>query len=174
MLASIARKVALLAGAAVVALVLLPPLFGMHRYVITGGSMEGAIPKGSIAFDREVPVAQLKRGDVITYAPPAGQSSDAFVTHRIVWTGRDRAGHRVFRTRGDANTSADPWRFALTAATQPRVAFHIPYAGYALAALGLRPVRMLLIGLPALLIAFAALASLWREPEDEAVPEPGS
>jgi signal peptidase len=167
MLASVARKLALLAGAAVVALLLLPPLLGMHRYVITGRSMTGTIPKGSLAFDESVPVSALRRGDVITYQPPSGASSDAYVTHRIVWIGRDRAGRRVFRTRGDANPVADPWRFTLPAATQPRVAFHVPYAGYALAALSLRPVRMLLIGLPALLIACFAIASLWREPAPE-------
>lgn len=165
--ASIAGRLALLALAAAAALVLLPPLFGLQRYVIVGGSMGSTIPKGSIAFERSVPVATLAVGDVITYRPPAGASSDALVTHRIVWAGRNRAGGRVFRTRGDANASPDPWRFTLTAATQERVAFHVPFAGYVLAALGLRLVRMALIGLPALLIAAAALASL-RDPDVQA------
>jgi signal peptidase len=156
-----------IAGLAVLALavlVLLPPVLGVKRYVVTGHSMGSAIPKGSVAFDKEIPVSQLRVGDVITYRPPAGQSSNAFVTHRIVAIGRDRAGRPVFRTKGDANATRDPWRFSLPDATQGKVVFHVPYAGYALGALSLRPVRMLLIGLPALLIAFAALASLWREP----------
>ena len=45
----------------------------------------------------------------------------------------------------------------LTASKQARVAFHVPFAGYAYAALAVRAVRMLVIGLPALLIAIGAL-----------------
>lgn len=163
--ASIVRLVALLAVLAAAAFVLLPPLFGLQRYVVAGSSMSGTIPKGSVVFEREVPVARLRAGDVITYRPPAHRSSDAYVTHRIVRISRNPRGERVFRTRGDANVAADPWRFTLPDATQQVVAFHVPLAGYALAALSLRPVRMLLIGLPALLVAFAVLAALWREPE---------
>ena len=60
---------ALLLGAVVMAAVmLLPALFGLQRYVITGGSMEGSISRGSIVFDEPVPVEELEVGDVITYA----------------------------------------------------------------------------------------------------------
>ena len=38
----------------------------------------------------------------------------------------------------------------------------IPYAGHALAALGRRDVRLVVIALPALLIAGFNLAGLWR------------
>jgi hypothetical protein len=38
----------------------------------------------------------------------------------------------------------------------------VPYAGYALAALGRRDVRLVLIALPAVLIAAFNLAGLWR------------
>ena len=40
--------------------------------------------------------------------------------------------------------------------------------GYGLAALAIREVRMAVIGLPALLIAVALLARLWREAGEEA------
>ena len=39
----------------------------------------------------------------------------------------------------------------------------VPYAGYALCALGVKNVRMLVIALPALLIAAFSLARLWRQ-----------
>jgi len=38
----------------------------------------------------------------------------------------------------------------------------VPYAGYVLMALGRRDVRMILIALPALLIAGFSLVGLWR------------
>ena len=59
--------------------------------------------------------------------------------------------------------AADPWTFSLDEATQARVAFHVPYVGYVLSALAIRQVRMVLIGLPALLIAFAVLVGFSRD-----------
>jgi signal peptidase I len=88
------------------------------------------------------------------------------VTHRIVSL-RTVRGERVLRTKGDANRVADPWNpFALHGGEQARVAFHIPYVGCALGALGERKVRMAVIGLPALLIALVTLAGLWRTPAE--------
>jgi signal peptidase len=145
---------------ALAALMLVPAALGLQRYVIEGGSMGSSVPRGSIAYERAVPVAELRVGDVITYTHEAAR-----VTHRIVWIGRDRDGRRVFRTKGDANAHPDPWRFHLDA-EQPVVRFHVPLAGYLLAALALRPVRMLAIGLPALAIALGALAGAWRAPRE--------
>jgi signal peptidase len=51
--------------------------------------------------------------------------------------------------------------------TQARVAFHIPYVGFALGALSDRHIRMMIIGLPALLIALGVLARLWRDAGEE-------
>lgn len=136
---------------------LVPPLAGYERYVVTGDSMGGAIERGSVVFARAVPVGALRVGDVITYTPP-GRSTR--VTHRIVWAGRGESGARAFRTRGDANRAADPWRFELDGPEQARVVGAVPYVGYVIAALSVRWVRMLFVGLPALLIAVAVLREL--------------
>ena len=140
-------------------LVLVPALIGWQRYAIVSGSMTGTYDKGSLVLDEVVPVGELRVGDVITYMPPAG---DHLITHRISWTGRDAAGARVFRTKGDANPVADGWTFRLDRPTQARVRAGVPYAGYVLMALGRRDVRMILIALPALLIAGFSLVGLWR------------
>ena len=152
---------------ALAALMLLPTLFGYQRYVITGGSMTGEIERGSVVFDRAVPVARLEVGDVITYRPP-GAAARHFVTHRIVSIGRGPAGVRTFRTKGDANRSVDPWRFTLRRPTQARVELTVPYVGYALSALMDRHLRMIIIGLPALVLAVSLLAALWRQAGEEA------
>jgi signal peptidase len=144
---------------AIAALMLAPSLLGYERYVITGGSMGSAVPRGSIAYERVVPAARIRVGDTITYRPP-GAVAGRLVTHRVVWIGRDPRGRRLLRTRGDANPARDPWTFWLSGRTQARVAFHVPLAGYALAALSLRWVRMLVIGVPALVIAWVAFAGL--------------
>lgn len=147
------------------AAVFAPALLGWERYAIVSGSMTGTYDRGSLVLAQVVPVAELKVGDVITYQPPAG---DHPITHRIAWIGRDESGRRVYRTKGDANPVADPWTFLLDRPTQARARIGVPYAGYALGALGRKDVRMAAIALPALLIAGFSLARLWRQLGEEA------
>jgi signal peptidase I len=167
MLKRTVAAVGLVASFALAAAVVLPAALGYERYVITSGSMSGTYDRGSILYAREVPTASLRVGDVITYVPPASAGPKGLITHRIVWAGHDRDGAPAFRTRGDANAVRDPWRFTLERPHQARAAFHVPYLGFALAALGIRELRMLLIGLPALLIALGTLARLWRRAGEE-------
>jgi signal peptidase I len=144
-------------------LMLLPGLLGYQRYVITSGSMTGTYDRGSVVFDEVVPVTDLRVGDAITYTPPPGSGPSGRITHRIVWIGSDKFGRHVLRTKGDANEAADPWTFTLDGATQARVAFHVPYVGYVLAFLAMRQARMILIGVPALLIALAVIVGFSRD-----------
>lgn len=148
----------------VVAVMLVPSLLGLQRYVIVGGSMTGTIDKGSVVYARLTPVADLKAGDIITFVPPQETMP---VTHRILSV-KTQGGERVFRTKGDYNAVADPWTIAFSQPEQARYAYHLPYVGYGLAALSLRPVRMAIIGLPALLIAISLLWSLWASAGEEA------
>jgi signal peptidase len=154
--------------AIVAALALVPALFGLQRYVIVSGSMTGTYDRGSLVFDDVVPVSQLRVGDVITYRPPPTSGVDHLVTHRIAAIERDSLGIATFRTKGDANTAADPWTFTLPRGRQARVRAAIPYAGYALASLSRRDVRAIVIGLPAALIGLMSMVSLWRRLGDEA------
>lgn len=153
-----ALAVAVLAALAALA----PALWGWQRYAIVSGSMAGTYDQGSLVLADVVPTGDLRVGDVITYEPPAGAGPDHLITHRIASIGRDDAGRRVFRTRGDANPVADPWTFRLDQPTQARVRVGIPYAGHVLAALGRRDVRTAVVTLPALVLAALSLAALWR------------
>ncbi|MFS3127837.1 signal peptidase I [Nocardioides sp. Bht2] len=141
---------------------LAPGLFGYDRYVITGGSMSGTFEKGSVVFEEEVPVADLKVGDVITYLPPADSGVGTLVTHRIISIRPDRTGTLVFRTQGDANPDPDPWKFSLTGQSQPVVRHAVPHVGSALIALADPEIRRMVIGLPAAVIALLALRDLIR------------
>ena len=168
------RGLGILLGAVALILalaVLVPALLGFQRYVITSGSMTGTYDRGSLVFDRVVPTSSLRAGDVITFRPPGHAG---LVTHRI-HTLSVVAGKRVLTTKGDANRVPDAWgKITLGQTGQARVAFHLPYVGYGLAALSERSVRMLIIGLPALLIALAALAGLWRDSTPEPRPTPSA
>ena len=148
---------------------IVPSLMGWERYVIVSGSMTGTYDRGSIVFDEVVPVTSLKKGDVITYRPPRGAGPEHLVTHRIHSIGRDpKAKAPVFRTKGDANKVADPWTFTLPDKNQARVVTGAPYMGFVLAALAERRFRMVLVGVPALLIALIVLGGLWRDTGREA------
>ena len=133
---------------------ILPSLFGLQRYVITGTSMTGTIDFGSVAVEEVVPVSDLEVGDIITYTPPPGSGVDHPVTHRII------AIHgNVLQTKGDAVPQQDPWKFKLDRTQQARVVFSVPYLGYPFIWLADRNTRMLVIGLPAAIIG---LISLWQ------------
>jgi signal peptidase len=150
-----------------VGIMLGPAAFGFHRYVILTGSMTGTYDRGSVVFDRPSPTSGLKVGDPITYTPPPGFTSQKLVTHRIWWIGRGTYGQRIFRTKGDANKHPDVWKFTLNQPTQDRVVFHIPEVGYVFILLSLRDFRVVLIGVPALIIGLVLLRGLWRDGGEE-------
>lgn len=150
---------ALVAATLVAAAFVLAGVAGFQRYVIVGGSMSGTFEVGSVAFDKPVPVADLRVGDIITYQPPPGAGVPNLVSHRIISI-RHIEGQTVYHTKGDANPDPDPWRFRLGEPTQARVVFTVPYAGYLFMGLTHRWVRIALIGVPAGLIALASLGEL--------------
>lgn len=155
---------AAIVAAVIAALMLVPGLVGLDRYVITGGSMSGTFERGALVFERKVPVADLEVGDVITYLPPADSGIAELVTHRIVSieANPDGSDAPVFRTQGDANADADPWTFVLTDPVQPRLVAFVPEAGWVFIALSDARLRVLAIGLPAGIIALLFLRDLVR------------
>ncbi len=153
------RAVLLLAGLVLLA-TLVPAVLGFERYVVVGSSMEPTIHRGSLIYDEVVPTARLQVGDVITYVPPGASTP---TTHRIVRAETGADGQRVFRTQGDNNAEEDLHPFTLDRPTQTRVAFTIPYAGHVFMFLASRTAQLLLLVVPALLIALFTLARLWRD-----------
>lgn len=147
---------------ATIAIMLVPALLGFQRYVILTGSMTGTYNRGSIVFDRPVPVSQLRVGDPITYSPPPGFTSEARVTHRIWSIHRGVNGQRIFKTKGDANKHPDAWSFTLNQPTQDEVVFDVPDVGYVFLILSLRDFRFVLVGVPALIIGLLLLQGFWR------------
>ena len=160
----------LIAGAALILAlaVLVPALLGYQRYVITSGSMTGTYDRGSLVFDKVVPTSSLRAGDVITFRPPGHAG---LVTHRIhTLTSVD--GKRVLTTKGDANRVPDAWGpLTLGNARRRASPSTCPTSATAWPMLSEKQVRMLVIGLPALLIALSALAGLWRDSTPEGRPQ---
>jgi signal peptidase I len=160
------HRVLRLLGNLAIALVMLgcaafivPTLAGYERYVITGGSMSGTFEVGAVAFEKAVPVADLRVGDVITYLPPAESGVPNLVTHRIVSI-RHPQGGTVYRTKGDANAAVDPWTFELHRPTQARLELTVPLVGHVFMWLADRDTRVAVIGGPAALVALYSLAEV--------------
>lgn len=119
--------VLLVVAAFVAATVAVPRLAGGTAYTVTTGSMRPTLPPGTLIVTRPVDPATLGIGGVITYQAVSGRPS--VVTHRIVGVGYAANGEITFRTRGDANGTADanPVR-----AVQVRGSlwYAVPYVGY--------------------------------------------
>ncbi|MEV7398535.1 signal peptidase I [Aeromicrobium sp. NPDC092404] len=137
-----------------------PVLLGYERYVITGGSMSGTFEKGSLAFEKNVPVEDLAVGDIITYQPPADSGVTTLVTHRISAIKAQADGQVLFRTKGDANADPDPWTFTLVQADQPVVRHTVPHVGWVFIRLADPGFRTMAIGIPAGLIALASAVEI--------------
>jgi signal peptidase len=126
--------------------------------VIVTGSMQKTIPVGSLVVDRTVDPSKLQVGDVITFAKPIGEKG--VDTHRIVAISR-RGATRLFRTKGDSNSVADPWviRFDHGMAAH-RMVFSVPYAGNALLFVRSPTGRLTLVALACLLVLMSLLEAI--------------
>lgn len=75
---------------------------GLGTFIVTGGSMEPSIQKGSLVLVQPVSPSEVKVGDVVTF-----QYYDQTTTHRVTTITPSALGP-VFGTKGDANVAADP------------------------------------------------------------------
>lgn len=96
---------------------------GFSTFIITGRSMEPAIPVGSVTIVQSVSPDAVQVGDVVTFS-----HGGRVVTHRLVAMETDG----TFRTKGDANEVADPDQLTFMGRAG-LVRAHIPLVGYALA-----------------------------------------
>ena len=101
-----------------------PRLAGIYSYVVVSGSMEPAIPVGSMVYSRPVDPATLQPGDIIVFYG-SNQDASVPVTHRVV-ENHTETGEII--TKGDANANADmqPAAYINIAG---KVVAHIPKLG---------------------------------------------
>jgi signal peptidase I len=127
----------------------LPTALGYESLPVYSGSMVPALPVGSLAVVQPVPVSLLKARDIITYRDPL--QSDTLVTHRLVSVEQVEDGRTLFRTKGDANEQEDSV-YVDPNAVLGRVAYGVPYAGYVVAFAGRTSGRLMLFGVPLILL----------------------
>lgn len=118
-----------------------PRLIGHQHFIVFGGSMEPAIPVGSVVVTERTAPTNLETGDVITYVNRA----DELLTHRVIEIQQDQLG-LMFRTRGDVNGTDDP-ELVRAVNVLGRVRYSVPFAGYILHYGGQQSARLALMGL---------------------------
>ena len=79
-----------------------PRMFGYHIYTVISGSMEPAIPVGSLLYIQKVQPEDILEQDVIAYY--GGRDGTAVIIHRVV---ENRVLMGEFITKGDANLQED-------------------------------------------------------------------
>ena len=153
------------------ATIALPALLGLERFVITGGSMTGTIPKGAVIYSKLTPVRAAEasgtsspsiRREVIRWRSRTASSASSrgpTAAPSFKYQGRLQRGRRTLGTR---SALKEPQ-------SRPATSFHDPAATATLLAALARcvNVRLLLIGLPAFVIALSMLWSLWAKAGEE-------
>ena len=90
-----------LTGIAGVLLFIFPRVAGCTPRIVVSGSMEPAVPVGSITYTcPNIPPEQIETGDVIAYELKNGIA----VLHRVV---KKDAEKEIWVTQGDANETED-------------------------------------------------------------------
>lgn len=80
----------------------LPRLAGLQIFEVVSGSMEPAIPTGSLVYVQETAPEEPETGDIIAFYSSSG--SGAVITHRVV---QNQTVSGQFITKGDANSQED-------------------------------------------------------------------
>lgn len=161
----LAELIVFLTVAALLVTIVVAPIFGFRAVILTGGSMEPALPIGAVAISREVEPAELETGDIITFQDPGSKLS---ITHRIVGV-REESGLRRFTVKGDANDTPDAQEISFDTGRAYKEVFAVPYAGYVLVYLA-TPYGILLL-IATSLAGVAAMGVLNRKGERSRVSD---
>lgn len=114
----------------VVFLVVMPIVTHESNYVMADptGSMDPVIHPGSLLFISQISVSQVSNGTIIVFHAP--WSNGALFAHEVIGI-QYKGGTEYFITKGIANSVPDPLPVPSTDLVG-RVAFSVPYLGYAL------------------------------------------
>ena len=149
----------LFAAVAILVFVGLGPATGAYRLAtVLSGSMAPAMPVGSVAVLVPESPAAVRVGDVLTFQAPT--PGHPVVTHRVVEI-VEAGRHPVIRTKGDANSSPDPWTARLEGDRAWRRVAVVPYAGTAIRFLRSPAVHHLSVQVAPVLLLLCMLAAIW-------------
>jgi signal peptidase len=146
-----------------------PHVLGYHTETMLTGSMAPQIKVGDVVVVTDTPLAQIKSGDVVSYAIPV--EDHRVVSHRVVTITTNPDGTSTIQTKGDANAGNDPWTATIPGGHIWQVRAVIPKVGTAIRFLRDPDVaHFLRIGAP---IGFVllSLGSIWRSSDKHRRPQ---
>ena len=139
-----------------------PRLLGYEIYNVTSGSMEPALPVGSVIYVQRVAPEAVKEGEIIAY-----YVDGTVITHRVV---ENRFVEGEFVTKGDANDMED---FSNTHYSDlvGIVKYHIPMLGDYLMVYSNQLTKVYLLTLAFCGVMFNMLAGRMRRRQEERFQE---
>ena len=139
-----------------------PRLLGYEIYNVTSGSMEPALPVGSVIYVQRVAPETVKEGEIIAY-----YVDGTVITHRVV---ENRFVEGEFVTKGDANDMED---FSNTHYSDlvGIVKYHIPVLGDYLMVYSNQLTKVYLLTLAFCGVMFNMLAGRMRRRQEERFQE---
>jgi len=140
----------------------LPRFLGVEAYHVETGSMEPAIPAGSLVYVDPVSPETLEPGDVVAF-----YSKDTVITHRVV---ENHYFYSELITKGDANEKEDikPVRYDEVIG---RVTVHFPVIGRFLSVYALPVSKIYLLCLAACGVMLNVLAGRIRTRHEQKFQE---
>ncbi|MGB2694963.1 MAG: signal peptidase I [Dehalococcoidia bacterium] len=158
-----AALAALIGALLLVATATLPVLLGYHTYNVEGSSMAPSLQLGSAVVTHPTGPRALKVGDIIV-RPGSGGTPP--VLHRVVDVTVGADGERLFVTQGDRNQTRDPKPVAFDGSGD-KVVYSVPYAGYILSFAESSLGRLVLIGIPLVLLVAIFSRDKWSSGRKE-------
>ena len=140
----------------------LPRLLGVEAYHVETGSMEPAIPVGSLVYVDPVSPETLEPGDIVAF-----RSNETVITHRVV---ENHYFYSELITKGDANEKEDinPVRYDEVIG---RVTVHFPVIGRFLSIYELPVTRIYMLCLAACGVMLNVLAGRIRTRQEQKFQE---
>ena len=140
----------------------LPRLLGVEAYHVETGSMEPAIPVGSLVYVDPVSPETLEPGDIVAF-----RSNETVITHRVV---ENHYFYSELITKGDANEKEDinPVRYDEVIG---RVTVHFPVIGRFLSIYELPVTRIYMLCLAACGVMLNLLAGRIRTRQEQKFQE---
>lgn len=124
---------------------------------ILSGSMRPGFAVGGVVVAQHEPLRDLSVGSVIIVHPP--DEPNVSIVHRVIRVVARHPDEALVQTKGDDNTSPDPFTATVHGPQVYVARFTLPFVGYPLVWAHSPNGRRVLLGLAALLLVLAATAS---------------
>ncbi len=136
------------------------PAFGL--YTIISPSMEKTLNIYDVIVNVKIKNQNdIKVGDIITFISTSTSSKGMTITHRVIEISEDDNGNKLYKTKGDNNTSPDP-KPATFENIIGKVIFKIPQLGRLQSILTTKWGWLILVVVPAFIIILYDILKLLR------------